>query len=75
MATMTRKSVKVTTVENTDLKYFYVYEVIAVKPNMEEVTYQFSLNKKDAEDAKSFAERNHKDLYIMVYVMRRTVWC
>lgn len=75
MKATTRKSVKVTTVENTDLKYFYVYEVKAVKHNDEVITYQFCLNEKDAEEVKSFVKQNHKDLYKCVYTMRQMVWC
>lgn len=56
-------------------KYFFIYEVKAVKHEGEVVVYERFLNEKDAEEDKNFVLEHMTELYRNAYIMKEIVWC
>ena len=71
---MTRKSIKVTEIENGH-KYFIIYEVRVKKQNGEVIVHDRYLNRKDAEKSQDFVYEHLNNLYTCAFIMEHEVWC
>jgi hypothetical protein len=71
---MTRKSIKIQETENGS-KFFYIYEIRAVKHNGEIIRYDRELTKKGAIERKEFVDRTFTKLYKFAFIREHIVWC
>ena len=74
MKTTARKSVKVT-IENDNIKYMEIFEVVCKKHNGERVTYGFYLSEKEADETAEWVTENMKELYTTAFTRQQMVWC
>jgi hypothetical protein len=64
-------------IKETELgqKYFYIYEIKAVKHDGEVIVYDRELTKKAADKSVEFVERTMTRLYRSAFIREQIVWC